>query len=246
LPSTRKKAPILEGFRPVRQPAFIELGSLNDIGRLACALERAPLPLFAIKDNADSGYLISTQLDIFLGVPVFYYARSPDTKHYLAYRTTAIGEEVSLTDSQANPTFAYAPVIEVVRMPKIFEKGVEGNAKYEGTRFLSIQVKDLLGLAKVASYKVLFEEPPLPMFAFPSDAKKDGKWKVGSFTRIEEYEEASIFFYCELDSKPEQNFVKYSMSRAEAFMTNRTDEHGSLYVKIIRVNSPHPLVETGP
>ncbi len=241
MPGTRRSSPV-ERYRVVKQPSFIEALSLNDIGRLACALERAPLPLFAIKSN--SGYLISTQLDIFLGVPVFYYAFSSSSNHYLAYRTTANGEEIALTDSQSNPTFVYAPIIEIVKLPKNFERGVSRSAKYEGVKFLSIQVKDLLSLVKVASYKILFEEPPLPIFAFPSSHdESSSKWRIGSFTRIEEYEEASIFFFYEQDSRPEQNFVKYSMSRAEASLTNRTDEHGSLYVKIIRLREPHPLVD---
>jgi hypothetical protein len=102
-------------------------------------------------------------------------------------------------------------------------------------------VKDIMSIVKVASYKVMFEEPPLPMFTFPSP--KGDKWLIGSFTRIEEYEEASIFFYFEQEEKPVQNYVGYSTSKAQAFFTNRTDEHGNLYVKIIRVRKMHPLVE---
>ena len=228
--------------REIKPPAFIEAENLNEIARLACALERAPLPLFAIKNLGKN--MIATQLDLFLGTPVFYYAYSNEIKHFLGYKTIQYGEEVSLVDAPTNPTLIHAPIIEIVKMPQIFERGLKdvgGLKKYDGQKFLSLEVKDLVSLVKVASYKILFEEPPLPIFAFPMQNKS--RWCVGSFTRIEDYEEASIFFYYEQESRPEQNFVRYSMNKADATMTNRTDEHGNVYVKIIRLKQTHPLVE---
>ena len=212
--------------------------SLNDLARLACALERAPLPTFISRDG--DNFRILTQLDFFVGSPVFYYAKAVDSKHFLGYRTTSAGEEISLVDVPVNPSVVYAPIIEVLRFPKIFEDDLK-TRKRKSPKFLSLQVKDLMSLVKVATYKIMFEEPPLPIFAFPSGK---GKWIVGAFTRIEEFEEASIFFFYEQDSKPEQNFVGYSTSKAQAFFTNRTDEHGSFYVKIIRLKERHPLVES--
>jgi hypothetical protein len=228
--------------KEIKPPAFIEAESLNDIARLVCALERAPLPLFAIK-NSDRN-MIATQLDLFLGIPVFYYSHSNEVKNFLGYRTLQFGEEVSLVDSPSNPALIHAPIIEIVKMPQVFQRGLKdlGTLKrYDGQKFLSVEVKDLSSLVKVASYKILFEEPPLPIFAFPSQNK--GKWCIGSFTRIEDYEEASIFFYYEQENRPEQNFVRYSMNKADVTMTNRTDEHGNVYIKVIRLNQTHPLVE---
>lgn len=213
---------------------------MNDLGRLACALERTPLPLFALEH--DGKKMIATQLDLFAGTPIFYYAYTNEVKHFLGYRVTATGEEVILEDSPNNASMVHAPIIELVKLPQVFQKGLkESMAEKErnGQKFLSLQVKDLVSLVKVASYKILFEEPPLPIFIFPSSKK----WRVGSFTRIEDYEEASIFFYYEEKEKPLQNFVKYSMSKADASLTNRTDEHGNFYVKLIRLAQSHPLVE---
>jgi hypothetical protein len=224
--------------KDLRPATFIELETLNDLARLACALERAPLPTFISKEG--EAYRISTQLDFFVGSPVFYYAKSKDSKQFLGYKTTSTGEEVTLVDVPINPSMVYAPVIEVVKFPKVFEKGLSGAANQKTPKFLSLQVKDLMGLVKVATYKIMFEEPPLPIFAFPSG----GKWIVGAFTRIEEFEEASIFFYYEQETRPEQNFVAYSTSKASAFFTNRTDEHGSFFVKIIRLKDRHPLVDS--
>ncbi len=232
-----------EERRPVRAPEFIELSSVNELARLVCALERAPLPIFAIKKPNSSEVMLATQLDLFVGSPIFYYANSDEVKQFLSYRTTASGEDVALVDTPSNPAMIYAPIIEIVKLPKIFQQALDSKTKYTGPKFLSLQVKDMMSILKVATYKVMFEEPPLPMFAFPATSRENG-WIVGSFTRIEEYEEASIFFYYEQDGRPEQNYAGYSTSRSQAFLTNRTDEHGNLYVKIIRLKEPHPLVET--
>ena len=231
---TRKDDP----RKNLRPATFIELETLSDLARLACALERAPLPTFTSKDG--DSFRISTQLDFFVGSPVFYYAKVSDSKQFLGYRTVAATEEITLVDLPTNPSMVYAPIIEVLKFPKAFEHG-SGAKKTTSPKFLSLQVKDLMGLIKVATYKIMFEEPPLPIFAFPSE---DGKWIVGAFTRIEEFEEASIFFYYVQDKRPEENFVGYSTARAQAFFTNRTDEHGNLFVKIIRLKNRHPLVDS--
>ncbi|MHB8700896.1 MAG: hypothetical protein ACYC7D_07750 [Nitrososphaerales archaeon] len=194
-----------------------------------------------MKQDGGLGYMLSTQLDLFGGASVFYYAYSDQVRQFLGYKTTGIGEEAALVDYPSNPTMIYAPIIEIVRVPPIFEKALKEKLPYSGPRFLSLQVKDVMSIVKVASYKVMFEEPPLPMFAFPSHDQT--KWMVGSFTRIEEYEEASIFFYYEQAQRPEQNYVGYSASRSQAYLTNKTDEHGTMYVKIVRLKAQHPLVE---
>jgi hypothetical protein len=228
--------------REVKPPVFIEAESLNDVARLVCALERAPLPLFSIKNMGKT--MIASQLDLFLGIPVFYFAYGNEVKHFLGYRTTQNGEEVTLIDSPANTALIHAPIIEIVKMPQVFQNGLKDAGspkKLDAQKFLSLEVKDLISLVKVASYKILFEEPPLPIFAFPSPNL--GKWCIGAFTRIEDYEEASIFFYYEQERRPDQNFVRYSMTKADATFTNRTDEHGYVYIKVIRLKQPHPLVE---
>ena len=220
-----------------RPATFIEVESLNDLARLTCALERAPLPTFAHVHG--SYYRMSTQLDFFHGSPVFYYSMSKETKQYLGYKATSAGEEVSLVDVPSNPSLAYSPIIEIVKFPKLFEPASE--RQHEPVpKFQSIQVKDLMSLVKVATYKIMFEEPPLPIFTFPASKR----WRVGTFARIEDFEEASLFFFFEQDSKPAENFVGYSISKAQAYLTNRIDEHGNLFVKIIRLKENHPLVDS--
>jgi hypothetical protein len=240
-PQLRQKA--LADKKEVKPPVFIETENLNDLARLVCALERTPFPLFSIESSGRK--MIATQLDLFLGTPVFYFAYTNQVKSFLGYRTTQVGEEVSLNDSPTNPALLHAPIIEIVKMPPVFESGLKMKDERDlkkDRKFLTLEVKDLSSLVKVASYKILFEESPLPIFAFPSSSG-NGKWCLGSFTRMDDFEEASIFFYFEQATKPDFNFVRYSMSRADATMTNRTDEHGYVYIKIVRLKEPHPLVE---
>ena len=217
---------------------FIELESLNELARLTCALERAPLPTFA--NRFDSVYRLSTQLDIFNGSPVFYHSESKDAKQYLGYRTSSLGEEISMVDIPSNPSFAYSPIIEILKFPRLLESADESHKALK-RKYQSVQVKDLMSLVKIATYKIMFDEPPLPVFAFPT---KSGKWRVGAFARIEDFDEASLFFFYEQDSRPQENFASYSTAKAHAYLTNRTDEHGSLFVKIIRLKSSHPLVDS--
>lgn len=219
----------------VKQATFVELESLNDLARLTCALERAPLPTFANKSN--SHYRLSSQLDFFNGSAVFYYTESNETKQFLGYKATSASEDVSLVDFPSNSTFVYSPVIEIVRFPKVFEPQL---GKQKGPKYQSVELKDLGSLIKIATYKVMFEEPPLPVFAFPIVGEK---WRLGTFARIEDFEEASLFFYFDQNARPMENFIGYSTSKSHAYFTNRTDEHGSLFVKVIRLKSSHPLVD---
>jgi hypothetical protein len=47
-----------------------------------------------------------------------------------------------------------------------------------------------------------------------------------------------------LDKEPTTGFVRYSASRlADTGFSKRTDEHGSIYVKVVKLKEKHPLVE---
>ena len=218
-----------------KQATFIELESLNDLARLTCALERAPLPTFA--NGTDSRYRLSSQIDFFSGSAVFYYTESNITRQFLGYKTTSSGEEVSLVDIPSNPSFVYSPIIEIVRFPKVFQPQ---QTKHTGPKYQSVELRDLASLIKIATYKVIFEEPPLPVFAFPIS---DHKWRLGTFARIEDFDEASLFFFFDQSQRPAENFVGYSTSKSLTYFTNRTDEHGNMFVKVIRLKTTHPLVE---
>ena len=211
---------------------YIGLDSLLDLGRLSCALERAPFPLFAFKEGKATR--IAAQADLFMGTPIFYYYDNGAVDEFLAYRITGEGEEVQLVSSASNASYLYAPVIRVQRMPKPLE---EKNGFTD--KFISVEVENLPSLVKVGAYKTLFEEPPLPLFAY----EDGGKWILGTFARIDDYEEASIFFYCRVKDEP-SGFLRYNYDRiTETTYVKRTDEPGYHYIKVVKLTGPHPLVE---
>jgi hypothetical protein len=211
---------------------YVGLESLLELGRLSCALERAPFPLFAFKNGKATR--IAAQADLFMGTPVFYYFDAPKTDEFLAYRISGEGEEVNLVSSASNASYLYAPVIRVQKMPEQLRVKEDFADK-----FMSVEVENIPSLVKVGAYKTLFEEPPLPLFAF----KQGSEWVLGTFARIDDYEEASIFFYTHSSAEP-SGFLRYSYDKVtEATFVKRTDEPGYHYIKVVRLSAPHPLVQ---
>jgi len=211
---------------------YVGLDSLVDLGRLSCALERAPFPLFAFKQG--KAIRIAAQADLFMGTPIFYYFDNEGVDEFLAYRITGEGEEVQMVSSASNASYLYAPVIRVQKMPKHLDE----KESFQD-RFMAIEVENIPSLVKVGAYKTLFEEPPLPLFAF----RDSGEWVVGTFARIDDYEEASIFFYTKTKEEP-SGFLRYSYDKiTETTYVKRTDEPGYHYIKVVKLTAPHPLVE---
>ncbi|MDG6902032.1 MAG: hypothetical protein JRM80_08740 [Nitrososphaerota archaeon] len=211
---------------------YVALDSLVELGRLSCALERAPFPLFAFKHGKATR--IAAQADLFMGTPVFYYFDNGKVDEFLAYRTAGEDEEVQLVSSASNASYLYAPVIRVQKMPAALDSKDSFQDK-----FMSVEVENIPSLVKVGAYKTLFEEPPLPLFGF----KNGGGWVLGTFARIDDYEEASIFFYTTVKEEP-SGFLRYSYDKiTETTYVKRTDEPGFHYIKVIKLTGPHPLVE---
>ncbi|MCP8308379.1 MAG: hypothetical protein H3Z53_04095 [archaeon] len=225
------------GLRRMKPPCFVELSDLKDLARLTCAFEKMPIPIFSFDHNNDA--YLATQIDMFMGRLILYYVKAKGEKHFLGYKNSGGVEEVILSDSPLFPAYIYTPIIHFKKLPKLFQKGFEP-IKGKMDKFISIQVRDIVSLAKVSSYKVLFEEPPLPLFSFKSDDKNI----IGAFIRMNEMDENSIFFYTIVDESPTHNFIKYSALKVgEVGFTNRVDEHGNIYIKIIKLTNGHPLVE---
>jgi len=224
-------------YSRLKPPCFVEVAGIDDLARLACAFERAPIPVFCFNFGSDMVHAV--QLDIYRGMPILYYLRTSETGQFLGYRNTGGGEAVGFSGSATDPTYIYAPVIGVERPHPVFKEGFTSrDVKRE--RYTPMQLKDVSSLAKVALYKIIFEESPLPLFTFPYR----GSWELGAFARMDEADEASIFFYVTLSRQPEQHFIRYSNSKPEkAGLTDRIDEPGYLYAKIVRLLEPHPLVE---
>jgi hypothetical protein len=215
----------------------VELLDLNNFGRLVCALERTPVPAFSLYLNQQFVYAVQT--DIIEGRPVIYFVKSEEMKYgqYMAYRITGTTEEVFVVDSVMNPSFIYTPIINVDKFPPTLLKKARLNKK---SGYVSIRLRDLSSLAKVAAYKTIYDEPPLPLLIF----KDKMKFVVGSAISLLESDTLSYFYYVILDEEPANSFLRYSSQKAEQpSFSNRIDEHGYVYLKLIRLASSHPLVK---
>jgi hypothetical protein len=224
-----------EGAAPRRivGACFVELESLTDLARLSCAFERAPFPIFMSKEG--SKFRLAVQTDLFMGIPIFYHVEVEKGGEFLAYKSSGEVEEALLVEAALNPSYMYAPVVHVLKLPRVLERRQGFKA-----RFLAAQVSDLANLMKIASYKMLYEEPPLPLYTF----KNGTSWIAGCFARLDDFEEASLFFYARLDREPPSGFVRYSASKlGDTDFSKRIDEHGSIYVKVVRLKEKHPLVQ---
>jgi hypothetical protein len=230
--STRARS---EGAGPKRivGACFVELESLTDLARLSCAFERAPFPVFMSKEG--DKFRLAVQTDLFMGIPIFYHVEVEKGGEFLAYKSSGEVEEALLVEAALNPSYMYAPIVHILKLPRVLEK----RSGFK-TRFLAAQVSDLANLMKIASYKMLYEEPPLPLYTF----KNGTSWIAGCFARLDDFEEASLFFYARLDKQPPSGFVRYSASKlGDTDFSKRIDEHGSIYVKVVKLKEKHPLVE---
>ncbi|MEW5839449.1 hypothetical protein [Nitrososphaera sp.] len=228
---------------PLKAPCYIPLAGLKDFGRLACALERAPMPSFSL--TLGGKQVLAVQLDILNGRPVIYYAEAeigPNTQ-YLAYRASGGMEEVTLAEAVGNPTFVYSPILKVDRFPPALAKNARIDKKKSG--YTVIKLRDLASLAKVAAYKTIYEEAPLPLFY----SREEGNRHIlGTPMSVNENDSVSYYYYVALDGEPAAAigpFLRYSSQKPEQpTFTASLDEHGFIYMKVVRLADGHPLVKS--
>jgi hypothetical protein len=222
----------------IKAPCYIALANLKDFGRLVCALERTPLPAFSLQFNRQE--VLAVQTDMINGRPVIYYTQE-DAKdgQYLAYRVSNGIEEVLLASSVDNPTYVYSPILKVEKFPRSLAKSARVD---KGSGYTVIKLKDLSSLAKVAAYKTIYDEPPLPLFLFK---ERGGKIVLGTTMSANDNETMSYFYYMTLKEEPKEPFLRYSSQRIDQpTFSTRLDEHSYVYLKVIRLAADHPLVKT--
>jgi hypothetical protein len=223
----------------LKAPCYVQLDSIKDFGRLVCALERTPLPAFSLALSGE--HILAVQADFIGGRSVIYFASTPELKEgqYLAYRVSNGIEEVTVVDSVVNPTFVYSPIINVSRFPPAMARKAIKIDKNSG--YFVIQLKDLASLAKVAAYKTMYDEPPLPLFMF----REGSKVIVGAAMSMNDNDTVAYFYYVSIDHEPKDPFLRYSSQKVEQpLFSSRIDEHGYIYLKLVKLASAHPLVKT--
>lgn len=184
------------------------------------------------------------QTDFIDGRPVIYYVKSEAAKNdgqYLAYRISNGVEEALVVESVGNPTFVYSPIINVEKFPPSLAKSARVDKKNSG--YVVIKLSDLSSLAKVAAYKTMYDEPPLPLFLFKKPA---GPVIVGATMNMNDNDTIPYFYYIAIgNEEPKEPFIRFSSLRVEQpVFSSRLDDHGYVYLKLIKLASDHPLVKT--
>ncbi|MEO9365063.1 MULTISPECIES: hypothetical protein [Candidatus Nitrosocaldus] len=223
----------------VKIPYYMQLASINDLARLASALEVVSLPVYAFRlENMD---VLAVGINVGLARPLFCYVNAECSGEFIAYRIYMGNEEINMVNAANNPAYSYAPIIRVEEMPKRMLKG------RREMHTESIVMSNLGSLAKLVLYRYMREEVLTPLFLMKrhyihgkgkdkgKDAKADGMIVVGMFMNSNE-DGTPYFCYTVLDKMPEGNFVRYSsQSGEEPEFTNDIDGHGYIYMKVIRV-----------
>ena len=195
------------------------------------------MPVFSLVLNQQ--FVFAVQTDFIDGRPVIYFVKSEERKYgqYMAYRITGVTEEVAIVDSVVNPSFIYSPIINIDKFPATLTRKSRVNKK---SGYITIRLRDLSSLAKVAAYKTIYDEPPLPLLMF----REEAKFVVGSAISLIESDTISYFYYLILDEEPADPFLRYSSQKTEQpCFSNRIGEHGYIYLKLIKLASSHPLVK---
>jgi hypothetical protein len=221
-----------------KSPYYIELSSLNDFGRFVCALEHVPLLSLSLNMNSERVYAVQT--DFMFGRPIMFFVHDKNNKggEYLAYRINGGVEEVAVVDYVSNPSFGYSPIINVDDFPLPLRRNTRTKPR---SGYMGIKLKDLTSLVKVCAYKSAYDEPPLPLLLF--EHKKSKEIVIGAATSLSETDDFYCFYYVLLDYLPSNPFVKYSSQKTEhPSFSSKLDEHGCIYLKVIKLASTHPLV----
>lgn len=212
-----------------KHPRYIKVASPLEFSRLVCALERAPRVSFLHDHNGQK--ILSVQMDILKEKPIVYYTPLQQIGHYLTYGFKGGKEESGIVDTTTDPSQLYSPIVKIKSLPSSLRPSTTTDDKY-----LPIELEDLSSLAKLTWG---FDEIPFPLFSFP----KENKWLLGVFMNFSE-DGPSYFCHVRLNSEPEKPFLKFTTNNgAEPTFVTSPNEHGYSYIKIIKLNEPHPLVD---
>lgn len=235
----------------LKSPIYIKLESLNDFARLVCSLERIPLPVFEYKFKDQD--ILTVTLDIINGRPLVYYVDSPNQKEndYISYKLNNYAEEISLVESIRDNAAIYSPIVKIVDLPSQFKNAYSTISS--NNYYVAVGLKDISSLSKLVAYKTIFEESTVPLFLFPHKSLKTSEsnmndkrfsYVLGSPLSLYDSNENNYFYYVLLDHVVEKNFLKFSMQKSvKPTYSNHIDEHGFVYLKIIRLSDQHPLLK---
>ena len=234
----------------LKSPIYIKLKSLNDFARLVCSLERIPIPIYEY--NYQNTDIFAAQLDTLNGHSITYYVDNIKSgeNQYLSYKINNTSEEAVMVNSIKDTSALYSPIIKLSVPPQQFLKPAKIGAT---TKYTGIGLRDLFSLSKLVAFHTIYEESTLPLFLFPktessdldlSDKKFNMKYVLGSHLNLTDSSDTDFFYYIILEQEIEKYFMKFSMQKSTPpSFSNHIDEHGFIYLKIIKLHDIHPLVK---
>ena len=213
----------------VKFPSYIQVNSPLEFTRLVCALERSPRVSFLHEHQGKK--VLSVQMDMLKQSPVIYYSPIENFGHYLSYGFKSGKEESLMVDSTIDNSKLYSPIVKIKSLPK----SLQPSSNTSTEKYQPIEFEDVGSLAKL-SYG--FDEAPFPLFSFPSN----GKWFLGVFLNFNE-DGDSFFCYVVLNKEPSEPFLRHTTTNgSQPTFVDNTSEHGYSYIKIIKLQETHPLV----
>jgi hypothetical protein len=234
----------------LKSPIYIKLKTLNDFARLVCSLERIPIPIYEyIYQNTD---IFAAQLDTLNGHSIIYFVDNIKSgeNQYLSYKINNNNEEAAMVISIKDTSALYSPIIKLSTPPQSFLKPTKISAT---TKYTGIGLRDLFSLSKLVAFHTIYEESTLPLFLFPKSEKNDSdlpdkefntKYVLGAHLSLTDSSDTSYFYYVLLEQEIEKNFMKFSLQKSDApSFSNHIDEHGYIYLKIIKLQDTHPIIK---
>jgi hypothetical protein len=234
----------------LKSPIYIKLKTLNDFARLVCSLERIPIPIYEyLYQNTD---IFAAQLDTLNGHSIIYFVDNIKSgeNQYLSYKINNNNEEAAMVISIKDTSALYSPIIKLSTPPQSFLKPTKISAT---TKYTGIGLRDLFSLSKLVAFHTIYEESTLPLFLFPKSEKNDSdlpdkefntKYVLGAHLSLTDSSDTSYFYYVLLEQEIEKNFMKFSLQKSDApSFSNHIDEHGYIYLKIIKLQDMHPIIK---
>ena len=234
----------------LKSPIYIKLKTLNDFARLVCSLERIPIPIYEyLYQNTD---IFAAHLDTLNGHSIIYFVDNIKSgeNQYLSYKINNNNEEAAMVISIKDTSALYSPIIKLSTPPQSFLKPTKISAT---TKYTGIGLRDLFSLSKLVAFHTIYEESTLPLFLFPKSEKNDSdlpdkefntKYVLGAHLSLTDSSDTSYFYYVLLEQEIEKNFMKFSLQKSDApSFSNHIDEHGYIYLKIIKLQDVHPIIK---
>lgn len=235
----------------MKSPIYVKLQSVNDLSRLVCSLERVPIPIFTY--GFKNKFILAAPMDSTNGRCIIYYVEIIDNcKHeFLSYKINKNVEDVKLVDDLRDTSAYYSPIIKLASLPDQFLKPARIGA---AMRYPGMGLQDLSSLSKLVAYRTIYEENTIPLFLFPLPSKETSSenkredqlptYLLGTALNMMDSTDVNYFYYVKMDKPVTNYYLKFSMHQSiEPTFSNHPDEHGFVYLKIIQMSDPHPLVE---